>query len=286
MIGILGQHSYICNRFMSYIAELNLQVDCIPCRDNSWQEINFSQYESLLCPIGIAHVSTDPKMENKYYAVNRDLPVAIAKKAKEEGVNQFIFFSSMIIYGKDKTIGNDFIINSDTIPEPKNYYGKSKLEAEKLLLDLEDENFKITILRLPMVYGPNCKGNFPQLLKVARKSPFCPLILNNRSMIYVDNLCEYLKIVIENKLSGILYPQNTNYISTVSIIRIAAKEFNHRICFTKLFNPLIYLLSKNIGIINKIFGTKIYDTSLSSSMEKYNKVDFETSIKECVKAFK
>ena len=130
MIGILGQHSYICNRFITYIADSKLKSDYIPCRDNSWQEINFSQYETLLCPIGIAHVSTDPLMENQYYAVNRDLPVSIAKKAKIEGVKQFVFFSSMIVYGADKTIGNEYLIDVSTEPMPENFYGKSKLEAE------------------------------------------------------------------------------------------------------------------------------------------------------------
>lgn len=286
MIGILGQHSYICNRFITYIADSKLKSDYIPCRDNSWQEINFSQYETLLCPIGIAHVSTDPLMENQYYAVNRDLPVSIAKKAKIEGVKQFVFFSSMIVYGADKTIGNEYLIDVSTEPIPENFYGKSKLEAEQELFKLSDETFTVTILRIPMVYGPGCKGNFPQLLKVAKKSPICPQIQNKRSMIYVDNLCEFLKIVIENKLSGILYPQNSEYVSTVDIIKIAARYFNHKIVFIRCFNPLIKLLSKRFGVINKIFGTKIYDMSLSPDVSKYNKVDFETSIKECVAAFK
>ena len=285
MIGILGQHSYICNRFMKYIADSNLNAEYIPCRDNSWQGINFSQYETLLCPIGIAHVSTDPSMEAQYYAVNRDLPVAIAKKAKSECVKQFIFFSSMIVYGADKCIGKDFVIDAATEANPENFYGKSKLEAEQELLKLSDDTFTVTILRIPMVYGPGCKGNFPQLLKVAKKSPLCPLIQNKRSMIYVDNLCEFLKLVIEKKKSGILYPQNSEYVSTVDVIKTAAKYFNHKIVFIRLFNPLIKLLSKRFGIINKIFGTKGYDMSLSPDVAEYNKVDFETSIKECVVAF-
>lgn len=286
MIGILGQHSYICNRFEKYIANTSLSTEYIDCRDNKWQEINFSKYETLLCPIGIAHVSTDPSMESKYYAINRDLPVAIAKKAKVDGVKHFVFFSSMIIYGADKTLDNEYIITENTLPAPENFYGKSKLEAEKLLTDLEDEIFKVALLRLPMVYGPGCKGNFPQLLKVAKKSPFCPLIQNKRSMIFVDNLCEFLKLVIETKQSGILYPQNSEYVSTVDIIKTAAKYFNHKIIFVRCFNPLIKLLSKRFGIINKIFGTKFYNMSLSPDVSKYNTVDFETSIKECVAAFK
>ncbi|MBQ1175223.1 MAG: hypothetical protein IIX56_02345 [Treponema sp.] len=95
-----------------------------------------------------------------------------------------------------------------------------------------------------------------------------------------------IRLVIENNKSGIFYPQNSEYVSTVDIIKIAAKYFNHKIIFIRLFNPLIKLLSKRLGVINKIFGTKFYDMSLSPDLEKYNIVDFETSIKECVLAFK
>lgn len=286
MIGILGKHSYICNSFEKYIENSSLSIEYLNCRENLWQEVDFTKFESILCPLGIAHVSTDPSMKSQYYAVNRDLPLSIAKKAKSEGVKQFIFFSSMIVYGADKPIVEAFVIDAATEPNPENFYGKSKLEAEQELLKLCDDTFTVTILRIPMVYGPGCKGNFPQLLKVAKKSPFCPLIQNKRSMIYVDNLCEFLKLVIENKITGILYPQNSEYVSTVDIIKTAAKYFNHKIVFIRLFNPLIKLLSKRFGIINKIFGTKVYDMSLSPNVEEYNKVDFETSIKECVAAFK
>lgn len=286
MIAILGTNSYICNKFIQYNKNASKSIVRINCRNSAWKTIDFSQFDTVLCPLGIAHVSTSPSMENQYYAVNRDLPVEIAKHAKTSGIKQFIFFSSMIVYGTDKPLGNDFIIDNSTKPNPENFYGNSKLEAEQELLNLQDDSFIVTILRIPMVYGPGCKGNFPQLLKVAKKSPLCPLIENKRSMIYVDNLCEFLKVIIENKTSGILYPQNSEYVSTVDVIKTAAKLFNHKIVFIRLFNPLIKLLSKRFGIINKIFGTKVYDITLSPDIQKYNKIDFETSIKECVAAFK
>lgn len=200
-------------------------------------------------------------------------------------LSDLFFFSSMIVYGEDMPLGKKFIIDSSTIPRPANFYGESKLEAEKLLLELEDENFKVIILRLPMVYGPDCKGNFPQLLKVSQKGLMCPFIKNNRRMIYIDNLCELLKLIIKNDIFGILYPQNTEFVSTVEIVKIVTKYFNRKILFLKIFNPLFFLLSRHIEIINKIFGTKIYDKSLSPDLDKYNKVDFDTSIKECVNAY-
>lgn len=286
MIAILGKNSYICNRFKQFVETKGIQTVSVDCRNNTWKSFDFSQVNTVLCPLGIAHVSTNPSMEAQYYAVNRDLPVEIAEYTKSFGVKNFVFFSSMIVYGADKPLGTEFIIDETTDPNPENFYGKSKLDAEQELLKLQDNNFSVAILRIPMVYGPDCKGNFPQLLKVAKKSPFCPNIKNKRSMIYVDNLCEFLRLVIENNKSGIFYPQNSEYVSTVDIIKIAAKYFNHKIIFIRLFNPLIKLLSKRLGIINKIFGTKFYDMSLSPDLEKYNIVDFETSIKECVLAFK
>lgn len=286
MIAILGKNSYICNRFKQFVETKGIQTVSVDCRNNTWKSFDFSQVNTVLCPLGIAHVSTNPSMEAQYYAVNRDLPVEIAEYTKSFGVKKFVFFSSMIVYGADKPLGTEFIIDETTDPNPENFYGKSKLDAEQELLKLQDNNFSVAILRIPMVYGPDCKGNFPQLLKVAKKSPFCPNIKNKRSMIYVDNLCEFLRLVIENNKSGIFYPQNSEYVSTVDIIKIAAKYFNHKIIFIRLFNPLIKLLSKRLGVINKIFGTKFYDMSLSPDLEKYNIVDFETSIKECVLAFK
>ena len=114
MIGILGRNSYIANKFLEYNNEKD-NIEFIDCRDEKWSSVDFSSYNTLLCPIGIAHVSTDPSMEAKYYAINRDLPVKIAKKAKEDGSKHFIFFSSMIVYGTDKPIGTDFIIDRGII---------------------------------------------------------------------------------------------------------------------------------------------------------------------------
>ena len=283
---VLGQNSYICSCLIDFSKKYNFEVDSIGVRDGEWKNSNFSMYDTILCPIGIAHVSTDPKLESKYYEVNRDLPVLIAKKAKEEGVNQFIFFSSMIVYGKDLPLGSQFIINEDTILNPENFYGKSKLEAEQLLSELEDENFNVARVRIPMVYGPNCKGNFPKLLKIAEKLSFCPNIDNKRSMIYIDNLCEFFCRLIISGKGGLYHPQNTEYVSTKEIIQKAAFYFNHKIIFTNIFNPMLKMASKKIDVINRIFGTKVYDKKLSVNIDNYNIINFDDSIKYCVDSYK
>ncbi|MDR1700501.1 MAG: NAD-dependent epimerase/dehydratase family protein, partial [Lachnoclostridium sp.] len=217
-----------------------------------------------------------------YYEINRDLPVSLAKKAKSEGVKQFIFLSSMIVYGNDKPLGISFSIDINTKENPDSFYGKSKLEAELLLQELVDDSFIVLIVRLPMVYGPGCKGNFPKLLQIAKKSPVCPLIENQRSMIYIDNLCEYLYQSIITKQGGIGFPQNEEYVSTTQVLKIASDYYHHKVFFTRIFNPLIYFLSRKVNIINRIYGTKVYDKSLFPDIKEYNIVDFLNSIKKCI----
>ncbi len=254
-------------------------VESINSRNGEWQSIDFSRFDVLLHVAGIAHVSTDPSMESIYYEVNRDLPIAVAKKAKAEGVKQFIFLSSMIVYGDDPPIGQETVITEDTIPKPANFYGKSKLQAEQGLLALWDDYFTVTIIRLPMVYGEGCKGNFPRLVALAMKTPFFPKIENRRSMIYIGNLCVFLKNVVEEKTPGILFPQNAEYVSTKEIVRQSARLSGRKIIFVGIFNPLIVTMSSKVGVFRKMFSSKVYAKSLSPGMQAYNLYTFEQSMK-------
>ena len=280
---ITGKNSYIGTHIKDWLEKYAEQYEVIELdvKTKEWLQEDFSKYDTILHVAGIAHVSTDKKLEELYYKVNRDLAIEVAKKAKQQKVKQFIFMSSMIIYGDDKKIGEKKIINNDTVPEPKNFYGNSKLQAEEGIKQLESENFKTVIIRTPMVYGPNCKGNFQKLKKIAKFSPIFPDIENERSMIYIDNLCEFIKKVIDTEKEGIFYPQNKEYVSTKQIIQVMAENMNKKIHFIKLFNPLLKLMSKKINLINKVFGTKIYAKELSGEFD-YIVVDNEESIRRSV----
>jgi len=279
-IGIIGAKSYIGRYFSSFIhSEKNYCITFINSRNGDWKKLSFNKFDVLLHVAGIAHISTDIAMKKLYYEINRDLPIALAKKAKVEGVKHFVFFSSILVYGDDLPINRLNIINSTTTPKPSNYYGKSKLAAENGLTSLQDSSFNISIIRLPMVYGKGCKGNFPRLIYLASKLPIFPDIANQRSMINIDNLCAYLKMVIDNKVSGFLFPQNSEYVSTKDIILKASIYTNHRIRFIKIFNLPILLLSLKIDPIRRMFGSKVYDKSMSPDMQSYNIFSFEESMK-------
>jgi len=195
---ITGANSYIGTSLEKWLEQYpeKYSVDTIDMKDKRWKEKSFTGYDVVFHVAGIAHISTDPKMEDLYYKVNRDLAIVTAKKAKKEGVKQFIFMSSIIVYGDSSS--DKRIIDRNTIPKPSNFYGDSKLQAEKGIKPLESDEFKIVILRPPMIYGKDSKGNYPKLAKAAKKLPIFPDIDNQRSMLHIDNLCEFIKLMIDN----------------------------------------------------------------------------------------
>lgn len=281
---ITGANSYIGMSFEKWLLKSSTKysVDTVDMIDGSWKKKDFSPYDAVFHVAGIAHSSIDPKLEPMYRKVNTDLAIDTAKKAKEDGVKQFIFMSSMMVYGEDKKIGKPFIITLDTKPNPADFYGDSKLKADIAIQEMDSDSFKTAVLRPPMIYGPKSKGNFPKLINLAKKTLVFPNIKNERSMLYIDNLCEFLRILIDKEEHGVFFPQNEEYICTTDVIRYAAKALNKKIWITKLGNPFIKLLSLKIGTVNKVFGSRVYDKNMSLLNLNYQVIDNEGSIRKCI----
>lgn len=278
-IAIIGENSYIGRSFYAY-NEQNQKYDIqyINSRNHRWEAIDFSSFDVVLHAAGIAHIKNKPSLKPLYYEINRDLPYAIAKKSKKEGVKQFIFLSSIIVYGDDTTVGKRNIISKDTVPKPGSFYGDSKLQAEALIETLHDTDFNVTILRLPMVYGEGCKGNFPRLVKIARMITLFPDLPNERSMIYIGNLCRFLEKVIDCSLAGLFIPQNQEYVSTKDIISWSAVHYQMKIKFISVFNPMVIMLSWIFPIIRKVFASKTVDREMSGKLDDYNIYSFGESM--------
>lgn len=266
---ITGAGSYVGESVRKYITENTdeILVDVIDTFGNNWKAADYSQYDCIYHVAGIAHVNADPKLEQLYYKVNRDLTIEIATYAKKNGVKHFVFMSSMIVFHESKKLISE-VVTKDTEPKPNGFYGDSKLQAENGLRQLVDENFKVCILRPPMIYGPNSKGNFIRLVHLAQKTPVFPKWHNKRSMLYIDNLGEFVKQAILRELDGIFYPQNKELADTVEIVQYFAKKNNHRIWVSKLFNPFLWFGSFFLQSLNKMFATYYYDPLMS-------KVDFD-----------
>ncbi|PRY82680.1 hypothetical protein [Alkalibacterium olivapovliticus] len=128
-----------------------------------------------------------------------------------------------------------------------------------------------------MVYGKGCKGNYTKLSSLAVKTPLFPKYNNKRSMIYIDNLSEFIKQVINNKSTGLFFPQNSEYVNTSEMVKKIAEFRGKKLILTKLFNPVLKLLK--VGIVNKIFGDLVYNQNLSGFESNYIVVSFDDSIK-------
>ena len=256
---ITGANSYIGTSFEKYITENfadDYIVDTIDMIGDTWREKSFTGYDSVFHVAGIAHQKETKENANLYYEVNRDLAIEIAKKAKNDGVKQFIFLSSMSVYGMD--VG---VITRETLPNPKSHYGRSKLQAEEGINTLSDDNFKVCTLRPPMVYGKGCKGNFNKIKKLVEKFPIFPYVKNERSMIYVDNLSSFIKMAVDNSLSGLFMPQNREYVSTIDLAMGIAEGVGKKIRREYLTGVIVKILRLFYPAAKKAFGSLIYENT-------------------------
>ena len=234
-----------------------------------------------------------------YYRVNCDLAAATARKARAAGVGLFIYPSSIIVYGDSAPYGKSRMITRQTPVGNSHFYGHSKIRAEEELRRLESEplseekrhgpegeapvGMQVAILRLPMVYGRGSRGNYPLLAKLADRLPFFPNVRNQRSMIYIENLCEFLRQCIEEGRGGLYFPQNPAYTSTSQMVREIAAAHGKKLLLLKVLNPLVALASRmpgRVGVLaNKAFGSLTYDREMSGDMEAYCLYSLEESIR-------
>lgn len=271
---ITGAGSYIGTKVLHWLdasfdgEEKLFHVDAVDTLNDNWKKADFSKYDVVYNVAGIAHVKAAKGEGPLFYAINRDMVINIAKAAKEAGVKQFIHMSSMIVYKEVKTLEGKQI-HKDTVPAPNGFYGDSKLQGENGVRELADDHFKVCIIRPPMIYGPGCRGNFPRLVWLAQKTPIFPAWHNKRSMLYIDNLCEFVKQLIIHEIKGTVYPQNGEYVDTVEIIRYYAKANGKKIWITKLFNPVIWLLGNYVRSLGKMFSNSTYDMEMSEYPFEY-----------------
>ena len=290
---ITGTGGYLGTSFEQYIAKINgnmpqnlWHVTFVSVRNEKWKEMDFSEYDVILHVAAIVHQKEKPGMEQLYYDVNYCLTEALAKKAKLDVAKrqgrtgevkklQFVFLSTMSVYGI--VSGR---ITADTKPVPANFYGRSKLLAEEILQKMEDESFVASIVRPPMIYGKNCTGNYALLEKLATKIPFFPKTNNERSMLYIDNLNEFLRLVIEKEASGVFCPQNEAYVNTSDMVEVIRKSYGKAGVTIPGFGWLLNILAKKISLFAKVFGTLTYEKEMSQYeiIGNYQVVNFEESI--------
>lgn len=278
---ITGKNSYIGNSFEEYVkkSKTEFTIDTLDMIGEDWKKADFSKYDVVFHVAGIAHnngkITSD--QEKLYYKVNTDLTYDVALKASKEGVKQFIFMSSIIVYGASGKMGKSKIITKDTPFSPINAYGDSKVQAE-LKLNSINTTMKIAILRPPMIYGPGSKGNYPLLSKLAKITPIFPNVKNERSMLFIENLASFVVELINNLDEGVFFPQNDEYVCTSDLVKLIADLNERNIWLINLFNMPLKLLSIKINLVNKVFGNLIIEQDLSKYRD-FKNISFEEGIR-------
>ena len=202
----------------------------------------------------------------EYERVNVIQTLQLAKKAKENGVKQFVFMSTVKVYGEE----TDSKYSENSICNPEDDYGKSKLKAEQELQKLENENFKISIIRTPIVYGYGVKANIKSLINLVNKVPLLPFgkIKNKRSMVYIGNLCHLVDEVITQQKSEIFLASDDQPLSTSRLIELMAKNLDKKVYLVKIpfFESLLKILKPSFH--KRLYGSLEVDNTITK--EKLN----------------
>jgi UDP-glucose 4-epimerase len=282
---ITGADSYIGTSVEKYLRQWPelYHVDTVDMVDGSWREKEFRGYDAVLHVAGLVHqpqTKNDPAQAERYDKINHLLAVETAEKAKKEGVNQFVFLSSASVYGLDAPVGKVVMISGDTPLNPRDNYGISKKHAEESLQKLQDGQFQLAIVRPPMIYGKGCRGNYQTMAKLARKLPVFPWVNNQRSMLYMENLAEFIRLLIDDEAAGIFCPQNNEYVNTSDMVNLIAHANGKGILLIRGVSWALKLLRPVTGIVDKAFGSLCYDFELSRYEKDYCVKNLPESILE------
>lgn len=277
---ITGKGSYIGTKVKE---RLSLEpesyiVDELDMLGDGWKNYDFSHYNVVCHVAGIAH--RNDASEQQYEDVNHILATMVAERAISFGVDQFIFMSSGAVYSQNDRHHRVLSVDENSSLEPCTPYGKSKLNAENDIRKMiQGTSTKLVILRPPMVYGMGAKGNYNKLAKIAVSIPVFPKIKNTRSMIYIGNLVEFIRLIIEKESEGTFLPQNAEYINTTDLVKKIAKLHNHRLLIIPGFQWAIILLGLLNDNINKVFGTYKYISNNEECFhEEYQKYTLDESL--------
>lgn len=285
---ITGANSYVGVSVENHLKQWpeTYSVDTVDMIGDGWRDMSFTGYDAVFHVAGIVHLQkakNDPEQAELYERVNTRLAIETAEKAKADGVKQFLFMSSASVYGLSAPLGRVVMITKDTPLKPVDNYGISKAKAEEGLRTLADDSFKLVILRPPMIYGKGCKGNYQTMAKLAKKLPVFPYVANQRSMLYMENLAEFVRLVIDDEAEGTFCPQNSEYVNTSDMVNWIAHANGKGILMIKGFGWALKLLGHVTEIVDKAFGSLCYDFELSQYPKDYCVKSLEESILETEK---
>lgn len=256
---ITGANSFIGINYRKY-SKIS-RITEISLLEKKPEEVDFTDVDVVLHLAAIVH-QTKKTSEEEYFRVNRDLCIKVAEEAKKGGVKQFVFLSTLKVYGKS----SNEIRNEDSECIPEDAYGKSKFAAEQGLRKLEDQNFTISVIRTPIVYGEGVKTNMISLIKLIDILPILPFanVQNKRNFTYTQNLAGFIDKIIEVRASGIFIAMDERSLSTTELVESISAYLRKRIYLFRLPLFVVWLCRLFFPrYLNKLYGSMEFDNSKS-----------------------
>ena len=265
---ITGTNSFVGTNFRKFSKFKDSEE--ISLHKNNPEDIDFSKYDVVLHLAAIVHQSGRID-ETEYFRVNRDLCLEVALASKKAGIRQFVFLSTLKVYGT-LTSGSD-PRNELSVCTPDDSYGRSKYAAECGLKKLEDKDFTVSIIRTPLVYGDGVKANMINLVKLVDYLPILPLdkINNKRNFIFAENLIGFIDRIIEKRASGIFIAMDDKSISTSDLIRYISKSLGKRSLFIRMPEMLYKICFRFFpDTMDRLFYSLDFDNSITKKVLDYS----------------
>lgn len=276
---VTGATGYLGSNFIKFCKE-EYEFVQFSLVKNKLESINFKDIDTVLHCAALVHQKKEHPY-SYYNEINTEYPKLLAKLAKDNGVKHFVFISTIAVYGLDQEkihLGTPFNIQND--------YAKSKLEAEKVLMDMQTENFKISIVRPPMIYGKNAPGNIQNLKVLIQNFRIIPLggLNNLRTFVYIDNLCFGLKRIIELEKNGEFLISDSESVSTTHLISEMANSMKKRVILVNISVGAFFIKYLFPNLYKKLFTNLVIDNSETlSKLDYISPFSFKEGIKSMLK---
>ena len=276
---VTGANGFVGSYFVEHYKS-NYDIQAFSFSHDDFESLDLNGIELIIHLSALVHQVAHAN-EAKYRKINVAQTLGLAKKAKLQGVSHFIFMSSVKVYGEE----TDKVLDEHSPCNPKDAYGKSKLEAEKALQSLEDENFKVSIIRTPIVYGKGVKANFSSLIRLIKKVPLLPFrgIKNRRSIVYIGNLSAIIDQIVQTRESGIFLASDESAVSTSELIELIASALHKKIyLFTIPFFSLLLKVLKP-ALYQRLYQSLEIDNTLTKERLSFsNPFSMEQGIKNTI----
>lgn len=268
---LTGSTGFVGRSFLR-LYDANYDIKTVNLRTTDIETISMDSINTVLHCAALVHQMKGAPVD-QYFKINTELTQKLAVKAKQDHVSHFVFVSTAHVYGQNGNLVDHSQRLTESSPcHPTDAYGQSKLQAETLLLGLQDQNFKVSIVRSPLVYGPGGKGNLNSLRNLITVCPALPFAypFNRRSLIFVDNLAYFISLIINQSKSGIYLPQDEQPISIQSFVQYIALAIHKKVILFRLPKFIFQFLCKvKPNIAQRLFGTLALNSDVSNKVLGY-----------------